>query len=266
MCRAKRRNGGFYGNHEIAVSEIYNGNLGETQEVISKTESYVGYYADIDGDETVDGIIYVDLAVGGSGQWPDGDDLGIYEIPKVESELKEYSISETMQDGPFGPKYVISPTGSGADRFYVMALEDVNPGTTYCWYAAAVGKLDNPVSETTSDFGKGKTNTEVVMAKWEAEEWGAQNPDSWDDDMWGAITDQVNEGWFVPSKSEWAAFGGELGITTTNYTDYGLSDEYWSSSQFDTTYNVYIAVFTDGYISPYSRVYNSRSVRMSTTF
>ena len=30
-----------YGNHEIAVSEIYNGNLGETQEVISKTESYV---------------------------------------------------------------------------------------------------------------------------------------------------------------------------------------------------------------------------------
>ncbi len=36
---------------------------------ISNTESYVGYYADIDGDRTVDGIIYADLAIGGSGIW-----------------------------------------------------------------------------------------------------------------------------------------------------------------------------------------------------
>lgn len=29
---------------------------------ISKKESYVGYYADIDGDGTVDGVIFADLA------------------------------------------------------------------------------------------------------------------------------------------------------------------------------------------------------------
>lgn len=36
---------------------------------ISQTDSYVGYYADIEGDGTVDGVIYADLAVGGSGNW-----------------------------------------------------------------------------------------------------------------------------------------------------------------------------------------------------
>ena len=34
---------------------------------ISKTESYVGYYADVDGDGTVDRIIYGDKAVGPEG-------------------------------------------------------------------------------------------------------------------------------------------------------------------------------------------------------
>ena len=257
-----------YGNHEIAVSEIYNGNLGETQEVISKTESYVGYYADIEGDGTVDGIIYADLAVGGSGQWPDGDEWGIYEIPKVESELKEYSISETMQDGPFGSKYVISPEGSGADRFYVMALEDIGDGATYCWYDAAYddgGKLDNIVSETTNDFGQGKTNTADVLAKWKAGEWGTQNDDGTYQDMWGEIEDEINAGWFVPSKSEWAAFGGNLGITTSNYGTYGLSHWYWSSSQRDTN-NAYGACFNgDVFIDDFI-VNNNDYVRLSTTF
>ena len=43
----------------------------ETKQPISKTESYVGYYADIEGDGTVDGIIYADLAKGntGIGNW-----------------------------------------------------------------------------------------------------------------------------------------------------------------------------------------------------
>ena len=34
---------------------------------ISKTDSFVGYYADADGDGTVDGVIYADLAKGTSG-------------------------------------------------------------------------------------------------------------------------------------------------------------------------------------------------------
>lgn len=37
--------------------------------MISKYQSYVGYYADFEGDGIIDGIIYADLAVGGSGTW-----------------------------------------------------------------------------------------------------------------------------------------------------------------------------------------------------
>ena len=36
--------------------------------------------------------------------------------------------------------------------------------------------------------------------------------------------------WRVPTKIEWAAFGGELGITTSNYSGYGLKATYWSST------------------------------------
>ena len=39
--------------------------------LVSTTESQVGKYADIDGDGPVDGIIFADLAVGGSGTWND---------------------------------------------------------------------------------------------------------------------------------------------------------------------------------------------------
>ena len=36
--------------------------------------------------------------------------------------------------------------------------------------------------------------------------------------------------WKAPTEKLWAAFGGQLGITTSNYSGYGLKDEYWSSS------------------------------------
>lgn len=40
-------------------------------EDVSTKESYVGYYADIDSDGTVDGVIYVDLmnSEDASGEW-----------------------------------------------------------------------------------------------------------------------------------------------------------------------------------------------------
>lgn len=41
--------------------------------LVSTTESQVGKYADIDGDGTVDGIIFADLLFGGSGIWNDYD-------------------------------------------------------------------------------------------------------------------------------------------------------------------------------------------------
>ena len=249
-----------YGNHEIAVSEIYNGNLGETQEVITKTESYVGYYADIEGDGTVDGIIYADLAKGntGDGQWTDSD--GNYTIP-TEENVKDYYISKTDYEGDFGIKDVLSPTGSGAGRFYVMALSDIDANTHY-WYYNAYGNMSDYATATSGNFGTGKANTETMIAKWNNSSnggYGEQNAN----DMWGLIQNEVENGWFVPSRGEWSAFAEELGITT-NYSSFGLSDWYWSSSQYGahTAYNV---TFRGGCIDNLD-VNGIDYVRLSTTF
>ena len=80
------------------------GNIVRKGEQISKIESYVGYYADMDADGTVDGIIYADLAIGGSGIRGSNEN-GTYEIPKKEiKDLKEYYISQTNYSGTFGEK------------------------------------------------------------------------------------------------------------------------------------------------------------------
>ena len=81
--------------------------------------------------------------------------------------------------------------------------------------------------------------------------------------MWGLIKTEVSKGWFVPSRGEWAAFGGELGIPK-DYTSVGLSDDYWSSSQGDT-YGAYDADFNYGYVS-IGTVNCDFYVRLTTTF
>ena len=91
--------------------------------------SGVGYYTDVDGNGTVDGVIFEDFKVGGSGSW--GNRNGTYTIPTV-SGTKEYYISKTNYSGPFGTKDVLSAKGSGNNRFYVMALSDVG-NDTYSW-------------------------------------------------------------------------------------------------------------------------------------
>ena len=91
--------------------------------------SGVGYYADVDGNGTVDGVIFEDFKVGGSGSWENWN--GTYTIPTV-SGTKEYYISKTNYSGPFGTKDVLSAKGSGNNRFYVMALSDVG-NDTYSW-------------------------------------------------------------------------------------------------------------------------------------
>ena len=51
-----------------------------------------------------------------------------YTIPTVTEGLKDYYISKTnykANDG-FGTKDVITPTGTGKDRFYIMALTDID--------------------------------------------------------------------------------------------------------------------------------------------
>ena len=210
-----------------------------TPPTISPSTSYVGYYANLDDDPEPDGKK-------GSGQW--GDDDGNYSIPVVSSGLKSYTISETKYSGKFGNKEVISVVegSQGADRFYVMALSDID-SSTHMWNAN--GSM-NVVTQT--GFGTGKSNTAAVMEQYTG-------------DLWGLIGTQVAQGWFVPSKEEWSAFAEELGINSSNYSStFGLSTDYWSSSQSNTNY-AWFAHFNNGYML-INFVNYINYVRLSATF
>ena len=242
-------------------------------EIIQTTESYVGYYADVDGNGSVDGIIYVDLAdtEKASGRW-NNDNWADYKYTPVTEGLKEYTVSKKTYTG-FGnqwekPIITAVKESTGAERFYVMALDDVNEGAYYAWYDVATGKLDKTIGTGTNDFGDGEENTAYVMDKWVNEDWGLQNNNINNIDMWGVIQEEVEAGWFVPSKSEWSAFGclayNEMGVDESNYPNYGFHEGYWLSSQRNNNFAYY--VFLDrGYINaqpPSGR----GSVRLSTTF
>ena len=108
--------------------------------------SGVGYYADVDGDGTVDGIIFADFKKGASSNSWGG--YG-YSITKVSS-TKNYYISQVNYEGPFGTKNVLSATGSGNNRFDVMKLSDYNNGAKYehekavitsgVWHTPSIGE------------------------------------------------------------------------------------------------------------------------------
>ena len=170
----------------------------------------VGYYADVDGNGTVDGIIFSDFKYGGSGSWGGTD----YTISTVTG-LKEYYVSKTNYNGPFGIKDVLSARGSGNARFNVMALSDYNNSATYTFSNA-----------------KGITSGE----------------------------------WRVPTYIELATFGGQLGITTSNYSGYGLKDRYWSSSVNIYYYGYYVN-FSNGKIDIDSNINGLKyPVRLARTF
>ena len=238
---------------------------------ISKETPYVGCYADIDDDGTADGVIYADLAVGntGSGKWYDSD--GIYTIPKETEGLKDYYVKdEDYTSEKFGnttAKLIAPIEGSSGtkERFYVMALEDFNKGTFYDWYNAAKDQMSDYSSTTSVNFGKGKANTETMISKWNAKAYGDQDKCSSHKDMWGQIQEKVNKGWFVPSRAEWAAFAGELGITSSNYEDLGLSHYYWSSSQNGTS-SAWFANFFGGFMDDRINVDRNGYVSLSATF
>ena len=248
-----------------------------TADTISKSTSYVGYYADIDADGTVDGVIYADLAKGDNVEkkWNNDDSDSKYTIPTVIEGLKDYYISKTnyKANEGFGTKDVISPTGTGKDRFYIMALTDIDgkrDGTYYDWYNAADGQISDYATTTSGDFGKGKSNTTTMIAKWNAKAYGDQDKCSQGHkDMWGQIQEKVNNGWFVPSRAEWSAFGGELDISEDSsnekyYKNFGLSFFYWSSSQRGAN-DAWCAIFDFGYMTNYCVNYG-RYVRLSATF
>ena len=191
------------------------------------------------------------MAVGKSGTWGDINGTGTYSYA-TETGLKEYYISQTNYTGDFGTKDVITELkGSGGkDRFYVIALEDVDDGngTTYTWYDAAYDEgMSDYATATSTDFGAGKTNTATIIAKWKASAYGSQNTNLNNyRDVWGVIQSEVEKGWFVPSISEWAACGDNLNIER-NYANYGLSGWSWSSSQYsaDSTWGIR---FNYGYV------------------
>lgn len=292
------------GGYTVKLSEVLNG-VTIKQEVkettIAKsteiTDSYVGYYADIDNDGDVDGIIYADMIVGNtkSGRWNENDwsDYNVTKIDDVTS-VKDYVVSTKTYTGQttagiykanngFGEKEVLVPATNSTgtkDRFYVMTLEDFtnNSKKRFYWYYNAGGKLDRKTESSAIDFGEGKQKTIDMVIDWNnnTTKYGKQiTASSGRDyiDLWGAIQDgQYNivstasdsKKWFIPSKSEWSAFGEELGITQDNYEIRGLSGWYWSSSQCDTG-RAYRANFLYGYIDR-NLVYNTSFVRLSTTF
>lgn len=241
----------------------------EDNNYISKTESFIGNYADVDGDGTVDGIIFADLAFDGSGTWnPSGYSwaalYGNYSYSAVSaSSLKDYYVSQESYINALGKTAkVISPIKgtSGKDRFYVMALTNTNSFSCRWYNSACTTKISDYSTITSENFGTGKANTETMISKWNSSAYGAQNSD----DLWGQIQTQASKGWFVPSRAEWAAFGANLNVVSTNYNSKRLSDYYWSSSLRNTG-RAYGADFYDDYMDSNS-VNGGIYVRLATTF
>lgn len=171
--------------------------------------------------------------------------------------LKEYEISQDSYPtigGTTGTMPVVSAVKGtrGNDRFYVIALKDFTVETTnednittthtrFCWYGA--GNITDSAVVSKTGFGTGETNTKTMISKWNGSEYaeegfgdyGKQNACS-NLDMWGVIQEKVKDGWFIPSKDEWSAFGYFLNNKTTNAlnaTNLGLWGYYWSSSIYN---------------------------------
>ena len=70
--------------------------------------------------------------------------------------------------------------------------------------------------------------------------------------------------WRVPTKIEWAAFGGELGITTSNYSGYGLKATYWSSSTYINSGGYCVGFSTGTFVNGNS--YYLYPLRLARTF
>lgn len=217
---------------------------------MSKVDSYVGYYADIDKDGNVDGVIFVDLLTGSireTQSWC--RNTGEYTLPAdvSASNVKNYYISKESHTWAGITKPVLSPIGNGKERFYIMQLTDFTTlaktdGTEdenypeYQIYSFYKNANMTPLI-TSINFSEGSENTRKMIAKWSATGTidGYTNATQDKQDIWKHIQIKYQQGWFIPSRAEWAAFANELGITgrsNGNYNSkYGLSDCYWSSSQ-----------------------------------
>ena len=261
----------------------------EGPKLASKIENYMGYYADVDGDGDVDGVIYADLAHSKSGEWYNKENNwnkanGQYSYTS-QTNLKKYTVSENKYNDRFGEKEIIAlkPDSTGNKRFYVMALEnfttDLIREGVYHWYIQASPQMD--ASDTSISFGTGYDNTGTIIDIWNEGENGKYNAAQNDKDIFKHIQGEYAKGWYIPSKGEWAAFADYLSSKQENlltndcptescdgngnYDDiYGLSSIYWSSSQINT-YDIGIITFYAGNIGEYNAG-NSCYVRLGITF
>ena len=90
-------------------------------------------------------------------------------------------------------------------------------------------------------------------------------------DVWKQLKMSTRNGWFVPSRGEWSAFGANFEITKYNYNStFGLNYYYLSSSQDSArTTNAWHACFYNGYMHHKSEscdLNDLNYVRLSTTF
>ncbi len=251
----------FYSNVLLIGTTGSSGGGADTKNYISETESYVGKYADLNGDGIPDGVIFADLAFSKSGTWNNSLSYGVYSYSAV-SNLKDYTISEDKYNGNFGEAEIISVVNgsTGNDRFYVMALEDFTTSSYSTWHWYKSGNISDYATIVSNDFGTGKQNTANMISKWNSSAYGSQNAR----DIWGAIQTKANEGWFIPSRAELAAFAANLGIAESNYSSKGLLNSYWSSSLYKSNGAYYASFYHSCLGSTF--VSGSLYVRLAKTF
>ena len=241
-----------------------------TVEAISIETDCIRYYADVNGDKEPDGIIYVDKANTTSGAW-----LGTYSytITNVTTGLKDYYIcKESHTTEQFGTAPVLAPVpkSKGEERFYVMALEDLNGGQNYCWYDAAASSELQDLSEFSSmEVGSGRINSSSIIEKWNKEQFGKKNNNQEYLDVWG----HVCNGWFVPSVKEWLAFAVAIGVTPSNLETMHMQGSWWTSCGSQDSFSPYFVCFDQSLLdfegAPYSTLYgpaNGFLVRLSCVF
>ena len=109
-----------------------------------------------------------------------------------------------------------------------------------------------------------------MLAKWNKGAEGGYGAKNETEDMWAMVQNKVNEGWFVASRSELAAFAAELEIsndrndTEHGYLSLGFDSGYWTSSLKGQSY-AYVAFIDTGHMSDRG-TNDSYHVRLTNTF
>ncbi len=271
---------------EIADGGGEQGDDPTVPEIKPEDTSYVGYYADLDGNPKngAEGIIYADLAVGSGGV----RDLGKgwkYEYSQVTDKLKQYTLEGEFKSSDFGnytaPMVKLAEgNNEGMDRFYVMDLEDFDDNS-YEWYDSAYwveggGLPLDKVEEDPTNFKEdsGKENTDYWLGINDNSNFQNTYGQLGDNDIWKILQGNLhrkNKDWFVPSSTEWSAFA-DMCVTKVkvafgksgDFGGFGLKYRYWSSTPYAAT-GAFAVDFYYGGLTGYDLI-SWNPVRLSTTF